>query len=438
MSGFGGNHEGASSTWPPLLTGVNYASWKDKMEAYVCQIHDRAWMAIEDGYAPPMMTPMSGGEQDSKLQVLQTQFELLKMEEDECFNDFEVKLMDIVNQSHQLGDPYSDRRVKQKIMRSLPARFESKVTVLEENSTYKDMKPSEVIGRILAYKSRKAPSISPPKKQKGIALNASKVVKKEKGDSDQDMALLLRRFKKFVKFENKGVGSKGQDLKKKAPFKNFEPRKEHSEKKGVQCYECGGIGQISPDCGNMKNKMAKMMATTWSESDDSRNGDKSSSDDELTVNYTAFGATCVDDKVVGKNDLTSDPIKEKDEEVALEKVNVATYWDMALIDSRDHGEGLNGGNDSISEKKSGGDNSSEDDSSSNSTNGSVEKMDVNDFIVKCESSLKKNNRKLKILEDENLELSTHNDHLSNQVEASKKIEDKLRDELAMSKRNEEG
>ena len=174
MSGFGGNHEGASSTRPPLLTGVNYASWKGKMEAYVCQIHDRAWMAIEDGYAPPMMTPTSGGEEvlkpkaqwspekfetskwnrkawhallcavdenqykliqntriakeawdilevahegtdvvkDSKLQVLQTQFELLKMEEDECFNDFEVKLMDIVNQSHQLGDPYSDRRVK--------------------------------------------------------------------------------------------------------------------------------------------------------------------------------------------------------------------------------------------------------------------------------------------------------------------------------------
>ena len=174
MSGIGGPNEGASSVRPPLLTGINYSQWKGKMEAYVCQIHDRAWMAIEDGYSPPMMTPTGGGEEvlkpkaqwtqpefelskwnqkawhalicavdenqykliqntkiakeawdilevahegtdvvkDSKLQVLQTQFELLKMEGDECFNDFEVKLMDIVNQSHQLGDPYSDRRVK--------------------------------------------------------------------------------------------------------------------------------------------------------------------------------------------------------------------------------------------------------------------------------------------------------------------------------------
>ena len=43
-------------------------------------------------------------------------------------------------------------------------------------------------------------------------------------------------------------------------------------------------------------------------------------------------------------------------------------------------------------------------------------MDVHDFIVKCESSMMKNRRKLKILEEENLELSSHNDHLSKQVE----------------------
>ena len=49
MSGNGIGGEGVSSTRPPLLTGVNYALWKGKMEAYVCQIHDRPWMAIEDG-----------------------------------------------------------------------------------------------------------------------------------------------------------------------------------------------------------------------------------------------------------------------------------------------------------------------------------------------------------------------------------------------------
>ena len=86
-------------------------------------------------------------------------------------------------------------------MRSLPERFESKVTALEENSCYKDMKPSEVIERFLAYESRKGPTSTPPKKQKGIALKASEVEKEENDNSDEDMALLLRRFKKFVKYE---------------------------------------------------------------------------------------------------------------------------------------------------------------------------------------------------------------------------------------------
>ncbi|KAK1592365.1 hypothetical protein Q3G72_023741 [Acer saccharum] len=334
MSGNGGNgggHEGASSTRPPLLTGLNYSQWKGKMESYICQIHDRAWMAVEDGYDLPMMTPAGGGQdvlkpkaqwnaqefeaskwnrkamhaimcamdenqykliqntqtakvawdilckeaqrvksniscksrlqevkivkawdilqvahegtevvKESKLQVLQTQFELLRMGEDECFNDFEIKLMDIVNQSHQLGDPYSDRRVKQKIMRSLPDRFESKVTAIEENSGYMDMKPSEVIGRLLAYESRKAPSTTtPPKKSKGIALKASKDAKEPKHDSDEDLALFVKRFNKVMGFKKKkGFGSRGQDLKKKSSFKKFEPRQERTERKGVRCFEC--------------------------------------------------------------------------------------------------------------------------------------------------------------------------------------------------------
>ena len=69
--------------------------------------------------------------------------------------------MDIMNQSHQLGDPYSDKRIKQKIMKSLPERFESKVTSLEENSDYKNIKPSKVIRRLLAYESMKGPTFTP-------------------------------------------------------------------------------------------------------------------------------------------------------------------------------------------------------------------------------------------------------------------------------------
>ncbi|KAK1578236.1 hypothetical protein Q3G72_028659 [Acer saccharum] len=190
--------------------------------------------------------------------------------------------MDIVNQSHQLSDPYLDRRIKQKIMRSLPDSFESKVTALEENSGYKDMKPSKVIGRLIAYESRKAPSSTTPKKQKGIALKASKVEKEESDDSVEEMPLLMRRFKKFYKFEKKGFGSKG--LKKKAPFKKFEPRQEKSKRKGIQCYECGGRGHIAPDCGNLKNK--KAFASSHKSKDSSEEKEESQEEIDSSSNST--------------------------------------------------------------------------------------------------------------------------------------------------------
>ena len=120
------------------------------------------------------------------------------------------------------------------------------------------------------------------------------------------------------------------------------------------------------------------MATTWDESDVSGEVDKSSSDDELTINFTAFGATYEENEVVGKNAIASDPIEEKVEEVALEEIVVATHWDMALIDSRNQGEGLDEEIESIGEKESLEDDTSEDDSLSNSTNRNVESMDVHD------------------------------------------------------------
>ncbi|KAK0583521.1 hypothetical protein LWI29_037786 [Acer saccharum] len=332
---------------------------------------------------------------DSKLQVLQTQFETLKMEENECFNDFEIKLMDIVNQSHQLGDPYSDRRIKQKIMRSLPDRFESKVTALEENSGYKDMKPSEVIGRLLAYESRKGPISTPTKKQKGIALKTSKDEKEEKKvDSDEDLALFVKRFNKVMKFRRKSFGSKGQDLKKKGSFKKFEPRQERTERKGVRCFECGGIGHFAPDCANhVEKKKGKVMAATWSgSSDDSYEGDESSDDEELMANLLAFASS-------HKSKSASER-----EEMSQEE-----------NDSSDV----------------------ESDSSSNSMNGFMEKKEFAKYHAEFNDLAIKSTRKIKMLREENLELTSQNDHLSEQVEKFKKMEDKLKEELVLSRRNED-
>ncbi|KAK1568500.1 hypothetical protein Q3G72_025203 [Acer saccharum] len=146
-------------------------------------------------------------------------------------------------------------------MRSLSDRFESKVTDLEENSGYKDVKSSEVIGRLLAYESRKAPSSTPLKKHKGTALKASKEEKKKnKIDSDEDFALFVKRFNKVMKFRKKGFGSEGHFALKCA---------NHNDK-----------------------KKGKVMATTWGgSSDDSNEKDEFSGDEDLMANFLAFASS---------------------------------------------------------------------------------------------------------------------------------------------------
>lgn len=72
------------------------------------------------------------------------------------------------------------------------------------------MKPSEVIGRLLVYESRKGSKVTPQKKQKGITLKVAKDEKEEKkGDSDEDMTLFVKRFKRVMKFGKKDFGFKG-------------------------------------------------------------------------------------------------------------------------------------------------------------------------------------------------------------------------------------
>ena len=108
------------------------------------------------------------------------------MDKHESFNDFQIKLMDIVNQSHQLGDPYSESRVVQKILRSLPDRFESKVTTIKENRDLDTIKVNQLIGKIQAYEFRKL--LPSSRKQKGIALKTTKH-EKEESDLDEEMAV---------------------------------------------------------------------------------------------------------------------------------------------------------------------------------------------------------------------------------------------------------
>ena len=68
-----------------------------------------------------------------KLQRLTTSFEEIKMKEDESFDEFYAKLKDIVNSAFNLRETIPEPKIVRKVLRSLPERFHTKITMIEED-----------------------------------------------------------------------------------------------------------------------------------------------------------------------------------------------------------------------------------------------------------------------------------------------------------------
>ena len=85
---------------------------------------------------------------DTKLQMLTTCFEELKMSEDKSFDSFYGKLNEVVIGKFNLGEKTDDSKTIRKILRSLPKSFHAKVTAIDESKDLDDIKVQKLIGSL--------------------------------------------------------------------------------------------------------------------------------------------------------------------------------------------------------------------------------------------------------------------------------------------------
>ena len=103
---------------------------------------------------------------DTKLQMLTTHFEELKMSEDESFNSFYGKLDEVVIGKFNLGEKTEDSKIMRKILRSLLESFRARVTAIEERKDLDEIKIQEFIDSLQTYEL----SLPSQKKSKSLAL----------------------------------------------------------------------------------------------------------------------------------------------------------------------------------------------------------------------------------------------------------------------------
>ena len=156
-----------------------------------------AWMILKTTYKGTKKV------KDTRLQMLTTKFEELKMEDDEAFDSFYGKLNEIVIAKLNLEEKIEDSKVVRKILRSLPESFRAKVIAIEESKDLDEIKIQELIGSLQTYEL----GLPSHKSSKSLALKT--ITKRmdnslEEDDVDKEVVFFAKNFRKFLKMNNSG------------------------------------------------------------------------------------------------------------------------------------------------------------------------------------------------------------------------------------------
>ena len=110
-------------------------------------------------------------------------FEEIKMKEDESFNEFYVKLKDIVNSTFNLWETNPEPKIVKKVLRSIPERFHAKITAIEESKDINKIPLTELVGNLRTYELGLT-RIGKSSKGKSMALKAMSNDTNESSDNE--------------------------------------------------------------------------------------------------------------------------------------------------------------------------------------------------------------------------------------------------------------
>ncbi|XP_040379851.1 uncharacterized protein LOC121054417 [Oryza brachyantha] len=282
----------------PMFNGTNYSTWKIKMSTYLKAMNASIWKVVDEGCVMPLdsTTPtqlelrnasynaqamnalfnsLSQEEfdrisnletayeiwvklseihegtseyKDAKLHFLKVQYETFTMLPHKSVNDMYVRLNVIVNDLKGLGAAYTDLEIAQKMLRALPEKYETLVTVLI-NSDMSRMTPASLLGKIntndmYKLKKKEMEEASPSKKCIALQAEVEDKGKSKANEAHDDLegenALLARRFNDFLgRRKEKGRGSNSNRGRNRKPNKTLS---------NLRCFECGEKGHFASKC----------------------------------------------------------------------------------------------------------------------------------------------------------------------------------------------
>lgn len=87
---------------------------------------------------------------------LHRQFDILRMSDDESIKDFSRKVVRLVNQLRLLREKMTDKRIVNKVLFSLPEKFEAKTSSLEDSKDLPKLTLSEFMNSLQGQEQKRA------------------------------------------------------------------------------------------------------------------------------------------------------------------------------------------------------------------------------------------------------------------------------------------
>jgi hypothetical protein len=331
--------EGRSSSRPPLFNGTNYGTWRLKMRIFIQSQNRRLWRSIVNGYIPPttkvngvdvikteddlndieaqdfesnlqamnlLYCALSENEfnrisicesakdiwdrleityegtpelKDSRISVLMDKLEKFKMIKGETVSEMEKRFTEIIHPLKSLGKTFANEEIVKRFMKAMIPPYTSKIDAIEEGRDFHKLTLDILVSKLMKKEMELKKDEEDVPKGKAIALRANSVpndTSEEELDSDEDIAMLSRKFKSFLKKKKQ----EGKFVKKKPLSKG-----ETSKNDEIICYRCKKPGHMKWDCPLRRTpkekKTSKRAYGAWTDEDES---DDEASDVEEVAN----------------------------------------------------------------------------------------------------------------------------------------------------------
>ncbi|XP_075087509.1 uncharacterized protein LOC142169538 [Nicotiana tabacum] len=171
----------------------------------------------------------------SRIELLMRNYDLLSIKESEPIQKMITRFTIITNELKSHGKVFASKELVSKVLRIIPASWESKVTAIQEVKELDKISLDELVGNLMTHQMRKIElHKEEPNRDKALVLKA---YMEDESDSDDPDLAMFAKFKSFMKNSKNASKRETSGKPKQIDKANYDG-----------CYKCSKLDHMVKDC----------------------------------------------------------------------------------------------------------------------------------------------------------------------------------------------